>query len=360
VRVDIPLPFSPRDLRQLAALRTYGEELQVTSFGKRKEQDFVPLRGERGIDQVCARLVELPCLPGSGIGERDDIAVSSVGVDDPTTVAGDLRVCILTRTHQHRFGLSACDGHFPQRQPCFNYGCPQRQTTEEEANGIAIDASGRIVVAGRMRYIAWSPYDSEEPYYFWGAFMVFRYLPNGTLDSSFSDDVSSNEDGWTYLFETGYLSSAQTLPTSAALAVTIDKNEKIVVAGYAVSGNGIASFALARLLSNGNLDSTFAGDGKDTITNWGWHPASAGAIKVDGAGNILAAGSAQTANARFALARWLPDGALDTAFGDDGRVLTDFCQANEGIKAIATPRLYPRSPDRRIVVAGWAEGDPLP
>ena len=198
-------------------------------------------------------------------------------------------------------------------EPCFNNGCEQRRTTEEEANGIAIDASGRIVVAGRVRYIAWNPSASE--YNFWGAFMVLRYLPNGTLDSSFSDDVNSSEDGWTYIFETGYLSSAQTLPTSAALAVTIDKNEKILVAGYAVSGNGIASFALARLLSNGKLDSTFAGDGKDIITYWGWYPASAGAIKLDGAGNILAAGWAQTANARFALARWLPDGALDTTFG---------------------------------------------
>jgi uncharacterized delta-60 repeat protein len=245
--------------------------------------------------------------------------------------------------------------------PCLNVACEEPLTTEEETYGIAIDPTGRIITAGRFRYIAYDPTNQGSgPYYFWGAFIVFRYLSNGTLDSSFSDDADPYDDGWTYIFETGYLSSAQTLPTSAALALTIDTNEKIVVAGYAVSGNGIASFALARLLSNGNLDSTFAGDGKDTITYWGWHPASAAAIKVDGAGNILAAGHAQTANARFALARWQPNGALDTAFDDDGRVLTDFCQADEGINAIATPRLYPRSPERRIVVAGWADDDPLP
>lgn len=243
--------------------------------------------------------------------------------------------------------------------PCVKFECDQPETTEERANGIAIDANGGILVAGGMRHIAYGN-NAAEPYYFWGAFIVFRYLPNGTLDTSFSDDINPSEDGWTYIFETGLLNSAQTLPTSEAQAISVDNNGKIVVAGKAVSGNGIETFAVARLQLDGTLDTTFAGGGKDNISYWGWIPAQATAIKIESSSTILAAGRAQTANAKLALARWLPAGALDTSFNDDGLVLTDFCQGNEGITALATPRLHQFSLEKRIVAAGWADDEPLP
>ena len=77
---------------------------------------------------------------------------------------------------------------------------------------------------------------------------------------------------------------------------------------------------------------------------------TAGALQPDGkivmAGAVGIPGSGTAAD--FALARYNPDGALDTAFDGDGKVITDFASQTDYAVAIAV------QPDRKILAAGWS------
>ena len=95
----------------------------------------------------------------------------------------------------------------------------------------------------------------------------------------------------------------------------------------------------------GDLDTSFGGDGKVTTDFGGSGGASEVAIQPDG--KIVAAGSA---GGDFALARYHRDGSLDTSFDGDGKVTTDF-GGSGGAAGVAI------QPDGKIVAAGSAGGD---
>jgi uncharacterized delta-60 repeat protein len=91
-----------------------------------------------------------------------------------------------------------------------------------------------------------------------------------------------------------------------------------------------SDFALARYNKDGSLDTSFGTDGKVvTDFNGSGDKAYAAVLQPDGkivvAGTTLVGADAQGAGGSlaFALARYNPDGSLDTSFGTDGKVITD-------------------------------------
>jgi uncharacterized delta-60 repeat protein len=213
---------------------------------------------------------------------------------------------------------------------------------QEEANAIAIDGWGRILVAGRFGMSS-------------STFAILRYNANGSLDTSFGD----NGDGLVApIFQTPW-------KDDAASAVAIDKNGKIVVAGKAWGGVS-NHFALVRLNPTGTLDATFGGDGK-VVTSFGWCPSEARAMTIDSAGKILVAGWAGCNTSNFALARYQADGSLDPTFNGDGdsngQIVTDFtCQGSDAANAITLQFIlkpgFINLLYTRIIVAGSAYGGP--
>lgn len=167
---------------------------------------------------------------------------------------------------------------------------------------IALLADGRIVVCG----------DNDS------SFVVVRYMPDGTLDSTFDDDgiVTTDVD--------------ETIGSSVAMSVVIDTfgvDHKIVVAGYAFSFLTGFDFAVARYNLDGSLDSSFDNNGivKTTINNTGSFGHSALIQPSDG--KIVVAGSSYHSPGGngfkdFAAVRYNDDGSLDTSFGGDGIVTT--------------------------------------
>jgi uncharacterized delta-60 repeat protein/uncharacterized repeat protein (TIGR01451 family) len=125
-------------------------------------------------------------------------------------------------------------------------------------------------------------------------------------------------------------------------SVAIQADGKIVVAG--VSDN---DFAVARYNSDGSLDNSFDGDGRVT-TNFGVNGGGRsvalqadGKIVVSGFGGVIG-------NLDFAVARYNSDGSLDTTFGSDGRVTTDFGGNENGLSVVLQV-------DGKIVMAGWTD-----
>jgi uncharacterized delta-60 repeat protein len=200
--------------------------------------------------------------------------------------------------------------------------------SSEIAHAVAMQPDGKIVVVGVTN----------------NDFALARYLPTGALDTTFSGNGQQH---------TGFGSGR----VDIAYAVAIQPDGKIVVAGSSTV-SGRSAFALARYLSNGNLDTSFGGTGK-VLMNFASNTSdSANALALRSDGKIVVAGASATdsSNAsRFALARYHANGTLDGTFGTQGKVLTAFESApRDRANAMAI------QPDGKIVTAGYsraAQGD---
>ena len=159
---------------------------------------------------------------------------------------------------------------------------------------------------------------------------------DGTLDTTFGDGGRVLTD-----FGSGL---------QVAYDVVVQADGGIVVAG-GVQTNG---FALARYSADGTADPSFGGDGLVRTGGFPFSRASVSSIAAYPDGDIVAAGTTFTdpsREERFALARYDHDGRLDPAFGDDGRVWTRFSPRNSRASALAIQA------DGKIVVAGGASRD---
>ncbi len=113
---------------------------------------------------------------------------------------------------------------------------------------------------------------------------------------------------------------------------------KIVAAGVAQTSYGQA-FALAHYNPNGTLDNTFGNGGKVTTAFTGRDDAAHGVVIQPADGKIVAAGVTKTSTGDdFALARYNPNGTLDTTFGSGGKVTTDFAGRDDTAFAVALQR----------------------
>jgi uncharacterized delta-60 repeat protein len=126
-------------------------------------------------------------------------------------------------------------------------------------------------------------------------------------------------------------------PYAVAAAVAIQSDGKIVIAGIA-----FRRFALARYFPDGTLDTGFGGDGRSIIS---FKPArsAASVLAIQSDGKLIVAGSVAVGpNGRkrtgMAVARLLPDGSLDPSFGGgDGiaRVTFDAWVGTRAVEVLA-------------------------
>lgn len=187
---------------------------------------------------------------------------------------------------------------------------------------IAIQPDGRIVVAGQS---AFSGNMTD--------FGLARYHPDGSLDTSFDGDGKVITDFG---------------PIDLAAAIALLPDGRIVAAGYTLNGANM-DFAVARYNSDGSPDASFDGDGKVHTDFGGAESGAALAIQVDG--RIVLAGSIVNPDLNisdFALVRYNSDGSLDTTFGEQGMVATDFGGRDE-VNDLALQA------DGRIIVVGTSE-----
>ena len=134
------------------------------------------------------------------------------------------------------------------------------------------------------------------------------------------------------------------------------------------TGSGLGSgdkIEVARLNSDGSLDTSFDDDGLATID---LHPSRvdlANDVALLPDGRIVLAGSSDTGsgfNADIALVRLNANGSLDTTFGNNGIVPASFANANETAgdlvlqsngKIVVVGQSYPNTNDFNILVARY-------
>jgi uncharacterized delta-60 repeat protein len=169
-----------------------------------------------------------------------------------------------------------------------------------EARAVAVQNDGKIVVAGSVG----AGLENQ--------FLVMRYNSNGSLDSSFGNAGIVTTKLWDGNNQDARLGS-----------LALQSDGKIVVAGM-----GGDYFGLARYNTDGSLDTSFGPNHNGTIqTQVGTWVSAAYAVAIESDGKIVAAGQATPDSGfAFAVVRYNHDGSVDTSFGPyhDGTVLTNF------------------------------------
>lgn len=165
---------------------------------------------------------------------------------------------------------------------------------------LAVQADGKIVAAGLT-------YRGTR-----GLFGLIRLNVDGTMDESFGKD--------------GLVRTAVGTRFNAAHALVLQNDGKLVAGGVGGKRGGpqTSEFAVARYNPDGSLDSSFSADGK-VVTRMGPENDRVEALVVQGDGKLVAGGwTGETTFGPilFALARYTPDGRLDTSFSGDGKVTT--------------------------------------
>jgi uncharacterized delta-60 repeat protein len=194
-------------------------------------------------------------------------------------------------------------------------------TLEDHARAVAVDATGRVVVAGYTLTAA-----NRDV-------ALVRYLGNGALDPSFSSD--------------GKVTLSVGTGDDEAAAIAIQSDGKIVLAGYAADGSQ-HDVLLARFLDNGNLDPAFGGGTGVVRVPFGSGNAFGNAIALQSDGRILVAGYARVGTVfHFAVVRVDELGVLDPQLDGDGRLTTTIGTTSQA-SAIAVDATG------RFVVSGFA------
>ncbi len=153
--------------------------------------------------------------------------------------------------------------------------------------GVTLQSDGKILVAGG------SLNGSNVEFH------LARYNNDGSLDTSFSGD--------------GKLSTDFGFNGAIALSVVVQSDHKILVSGQMPNGAGDYTLALARFNPDGSLDTTFGG-GDGQVTG----PVCTAQATLQSDGKILIAGTTDN----IALARYNADGSVDTTFGGGDGIVT--------------------------------------
>jgi len=184
------------------------------------------------------------------------------------------------------------------------------------------DSSGRIIVAG----VVGNDYNYN--------FAIIRYNSDGSVDSSFSQDSGQISTNYGDVSYDGY-------------SMALDNEGRIVVAGYAHTSL-VSSFAITRYSSDGSIDTSFGENGNIT-TDITTGSESGQSVLIDSSNHIIVAGYAYNGvNYDFAITRYNNDGGLDTSFGNNGKVITDLTNNNERGYSVVMDS------SNHIVVAGYA------
>ncbi len=187
----------------------------------------------------------------------------------------------------------------------------------DTGNSIHIDSKGRILIAGSSQ----NDYGNR-------GMVIWRYNPDGTLDTSFNSSGMVVYDNNT-VTGTG---------NNSGYSITTDNLGRILVAGTSSSAYGATDMALWRYNPDGSPDTTFGTNGvviHADAAGGGSVPSASHdggrAVTTDSSGKILVAGYSTGPNDRdMAIWRYNDNGTLDESFGTNGFVIHNNAAGGNG------------------------------
>jgi uncharacterized delta-60 repeat protein len=201
----------------------------------------------------------------------------------------------------------------------------------DAANAILVQPDGKILAAGHSsKDTLFTGPLSTNP-----QMALARYHPNGTLDNSFG----TNGKVVTPFGKSSEINS-----------MILQTDGKIIAVGYATDSMNIQHFALVRYNQNGTLDATFGENGKQ-IADFGDNSVAT-AVTIQTDNKIVVAGyyryqNSEAGDKEIAMVRYLSSGKVDSTFNQTGKVLTKINRIFNDIVSSITLQV-----DGKIILCG--------
>mgnify|MGYP003108978594 FL=1 len=140
-----------------------------------------------------------------------------------------------------------------------------------------------------------------------GIVSIVSFAQDGSLDTSFGNNgtVQTDIDG----------------DSDYAIAIAQQADEKLLVAGrFTIQGQAFPS--IARYNVNGTLDTSFGNAGVAIFGASGYEDEYYDIVLSQNDGKIIAGGPVNlNSNYQYVVNRFLPDGSIDTSFGNNGEII---------------------------------------
>ncbi len=259
------------------------------------------------VNVSCTTLAPVGSLDPT-FGAAGKVTSTTLGAAEQIELQSDGKIVALLGTVLRRF--------LPDGSPDSSFGVGGSVTVSfgsggsTRVNSITVQPDGKILATGGIKRTA---VDDD--------FAVARYTADGAIDSGFGVGgiaVIANPDNF-----------------EQATQALVQSDGRIVVAGnWDVPPPGqrnFNDFAVVRLTADGSLDPTFGTKGLTTV-NIGGRADILKAAALQSDGRIVVTGRVAEnggANPDIGLARFNPDGTLDTSFGTNGIVRRDLSGVGE-------------------------------
>ena len=213
-------------------------------------------------------------------------------------------------------------------------------TVRDEISSIVVQPDGKILVSG----YSWAYIPSDQEEVVTNCFIA-RYTSTGTLDASFG----AGGKVFPLIFEPGGSI------IFAGWRTVLQADGKIVTIGSRWNSNlpqNHQDFAVFRYNPNGTLDDSFGRGGK-IYTDFQNTSDDARDVVLQPDGKIVVMGQDRSTSTSLLLARYNPDGSLDTTFGVNGKVRTFIGNNIHSLNSLLL------QPDGKFVVAGIFNDSPF-
>jgi uncharacterized delta-60 repeat protein len=190
-------------------------------------------------------------------------------------------------------------------------------TKSDNSYAVDLQSDGKIIVAGASNVL------NQNSDFKINCSMV-RYLPNGVLDTSFGINGKS------------FFGEFDATSSSATICMTILPDDSIVIGSYTnaqEANSDFANFGIIKTTNNGILNSTF-GNNVHKIIDFGFYDEINAIGHYDG--KIIALGFSTNPGVtnKVAMARILSDGNLDTSFGNSGKINTNISATSSNDRTV--------------------------
>lgn len=287
-----------RGLTNSIALQTIGSEERIVVAGWGPGSDSI-LRVERYLSNG---------NPDTSFGSGGTVDLPGRGIPLGVAIQPDGKMVSVTYLSSNAGFLVRLNSDGSLDNSFGSGGVVSLSVATNTPRSIALQPNGRILVGGFTTNIR-------------GKYLmaVSRFNTNGTPDGGKTDSTKADSFGKNGTATVEFQSSAK------VEAVTVDDGGKILVTG-ASNGN----FSLARLTTAGSLDTAFSSAGKVIVDLGGTDDVPA-SVAVQSNGKILLTGrgGASPADSFIGLVRFNPNGTLDSTFGLNGKITSDFSNEEE-------------------------------
>ncbi|WP_211204022.1 leucine-rich repeat domain-containing protein [Chloroherpeton thalassium] len=202
-------------------------------------------------------------------------------------------------------------------------------------HAMVLQSDGKIVVVG---YSNWTY-----------GFFVNRYTASGVIDNTFGTN-GTTQVSFYGLIDGGSSSS------SPAYAVTQQSDGKLVIVGSDNNeryggGDSQSDFVLARLNTDGSLDSSFNGDGRILIDNNCYIEELKDVVQQPDGKLVVGGYASNGLNEFWELLRYNTDGTLDSSFGSNGAAIIDLGSKDEKLSSLVL------LPNGNFIAGGYAASE---